>query len=284
MATVTKKTTINLSTSDVVATSEPIPIRKPSMVYHYASIDTLKKILENGTLRLTNLTDTIDASEYNYGLKLLTDKISEFEYRQRIDFARRIPASFFNQFFPPMELYFISFTLYGDDFSFWNSGYVDKRSPIAIGFDTSLLESGGLILNRCIYHNPFENRIEDIYYKLSRLSRNYDLIRGDNEFWKLTFSPALIKSEHYSKENEWRCVSPLLDSGNKTTFIRFGEERSGFFCPIDLTSLSNIVIGPCLNQESNHALVSTIIQQYGLSAKVVNSQVDIRFDPPTPES
>lgn len=278
MVTVSQKTIIRLSPSDIVATSDPIPVFKPSVVYHYTSIDTLRKILENKTLRLSNLYDTKDADEYKHGLELLRQRISDFEYRQQIPFAKRIPNSFFQCFFPPMELFFISFTTSGDDYAFWDSEYVDKNSPIAIGFDTKTLENVYLKINHCIYGDPYPEDISKIYYKFSRLCHNYDLIRGDQYFWELTFRPALTKNKIYEKEDEWRCVTPFMDFCQKTTFNRFGKECIGFFIPISLKSISSIVVGTCQNQESNYSIVRELTSQYGLSTNVIKSEAKIRFD------
>lgn len=101
-------------------------------VYHYTSLDVLKKILESKRLRFTKMNSLNDKCEYKYGIQLLKNRIIEFENNNNV--ADKFDTELLDKFLFSDKLYSISFTNNGDDLAFWNSYYVNKITPVSIGF------------------------------------------------------------------------------------------------------------------------------------------------------
>ncbi len=279
MATITKNTTIKLSTSDIVAISEHIPILKPTIVYHYTSIETLMKILDGSTLRLTNLRDTNDVSEYLHGLRSLRERVSEYEDKLGISQKYRLTDAFFERCFFPNDLYFISFTEREDDTNYWNSRYVPIDKPIAIGFDSARLNNNRIKINRCYYIDTLPPLNTDQYILLRDMYFFPQNISGMGKrlFIHLTFELAHMKNTKFNDEGEWRVVTFPANDDKIETFTRWGKACRGFYMPFDLCAIEKIIIGPGENMEVNYGNVCKLVTQYGLQSDVVKSTVPLRL-------
>jgi hypothetical protein len=105
-------------------------------VYHYTSLEVLKKIILSHRLRFTKIHSLNDRTEYKYGIQLLKNKIIEYEKNNYI--SVKFDNELLDRFSFLDKLYSISFTENGDDLTFWNSYYVDKLTPVSIGFIPNL--------------------------------------------------------------------------------------------------------------------------------------------------
>ena len=112
-------------------------MKKEVKVYHYTSLEVLKKILFSQRLRFTRMNSLNDRSEYKYGIQLLKNKIIEYETNNNI--KNRFDANLLDKFSFTDKLYSLSFTENGDNLAFWNSYYVDKTAPISIGFKSNII-------------------------------------------------------------------------------------------------------------------------------------------------
>lgn len=271
MAEIKHKTIIELSDNDIVAIEcEPI---KPQIVYHYTNIEVLKIILATQKLRLTNLRMLSDKSEYMHGLNLLIKGISEYEHRLGIESKYHIPQKFYTKLFFPDDLYVICFTENGDDFNFWNSFYVSKTQPIAIGFDFNALRRNDMVLNRCHYGDSLPAKIDNRIYSLIR--NIYTCKYTEEEkylFIHLTHELAHFKKRAFISENEWRFITPDISKiGIRSTRQALRDKH--IFTDITLDSIVKIVVGGGENIPQNRILVNEIVKKYDITPDVVPSAV-----------
>lgn len=239
------------------------------LLFHYTSISTLEKILSNKTFRLTNLDNLNDKSEYRYGIDLLKNKIADFERRNHIN--PPFDLTLLDRFMFSGKLYSTSFTENGDDLYFWNSYYIDRYSPVAIGIDKDTLFSSSLILNKCIYGDPYsEIGIERYNWfrkiLLLAISKNKELIH-------ITFQTAHIKQACFAVEKEWRAVSFPLSTVQK--FERDNMKCHCFDYPINMAGIKSIIVGPCKEQHRNYDMINSMIKNLGLEIDVVYSKIPL---------
>lgn len=243
-------------------------------IYHYTSINTLKIILKNKTLRLTNMDNLMDTSEYYYGVNLLKKSVMDYEESKNI-LTNKINIDLFDRFMFSGQLYSISCTENGDDLNFWNSYYVPKDSAISIGFDKDMIFDQNLIFNRCIYGNPYPKMNKNTYEWFKSLFSNPLLLHSDLNFIKITFQTAMIKNPCFSTEREWRAVSfPLIKT---TTFKRGQRECQCFDYPINLNAIKRITIGPSSKTNENIDVINTLIGLYIPNAAMGYSSLPVSF-------
>ena len=273
------KRIIRLSNEDIV--EAPLAITapykpKPSIIYHYTSIDTFQKILKSKSLRFTNLRDLNDTSEFYYGLRLLLDKITRYEIKRGISLQYRIPHDFIKTLFLDYSknLYASCFTENGDNIVFWNSLYIKPNNAVAIGFDTNKLQTEKCKLRFCIYGEPPLHELdEEVYGMLLRLYKHPYTIQNDSNFLQTTFNPAYIKHKGFESEEEWRLVS-VPHEGVKTGTFNRGNKLCHFFdSPIDLNDMVKLVVGPGEEQFRNLDLVYTEARLNGVSAVIDYSRI-----------
>lgn len=275
MATIENKIIISLTEKDIVAVDFPSVINNtPEIIYHYTSIQTLKAILDKRQLRLTNLRNFSDTSEYLHGLNLLIKGVSDYEYEAQIDTKYHIPSKFFVSQFLSKELYAICFTEKGDNLRFWNSHYVPKEQSISIGFNTHTLNNDILAPNKCHYRNNLPRKINsDDYNCIRNVFNGTETKEQRNKFISLTLELAHFKNKIFIDEKEWRCVAPCYAGLTKEITYKGDKERSYIYIPINIQSISEIVIGPGGNSQINHNLVENIVREYGIGPKIVDSQL-----------
>lgn len=244
------------------------------IVFHYTSIGTLRLILQNKTLRLTNMDNLMDTSEYRYGVELLKQSVIDFESKNLIQNGN-IDLSLFDRFMFTGQLYSTSATENRDDINFWNSYYVPKNEAVAIGFDKDLIFDNNLVYNRCIYGNPYPPMDYSTYLWFKGLFNNPLTISKDLNFIRITYQTALIKAICFKSENEWRAIGfPLrtIQHQNKGQII-----CSYFDYPINTGAIKSITIGPGSQSQSNILKVKDYIKEYIPNANLLKSIIPMQL-------
>lgn len=246
-------------------------------VYHYTSLDVLKKILEFKRLRFTKMNSLNDKSEYKYGIQLLKNRIIEFENNNSV--ASKFNTELLDKFSFPEKLYSISFTENGNDLAFWNSYYVDKITPVSIGFMKDEVFSEGFTINQCKYINPYpimsKERYEWFRYIFDR--RNILNLSKNRDYIHITFQTAHIKHNAFAIEREWRAISYCSSSGLVGKFNRNGKEIDYFDQHFNIESIREIIVGPSKQQDMNYQEISSLISNHKLNCLVEKSDIPLEL-------
>jgi hypothetical protein len=247
-------------------------------VYHYTSIEVLKKILLSQRLRFTKMNSLNDKSEYKYGIQLLKNKIIEYETNNNI--CSRFDINLLDKFSFSDKLYSISFTENGDDLAFWNSYYVDKISPISIVFKSdNVFSNNDFKINHCIYDNPYPlmGKARYEWFKQIFEIRNIMQISKNHEYIHITFQTAHIKQKAFEIEKEWRAVSFGSKNGSFGKFVKNNKEVDYFDQPFNVESICEIIVGPSIQQEQNYQEVTSLISNRKLKILVKKSTIPIEL-------
>jgi len=246
-------------------------------IYHYTSLDVLKKILTSKTLRFTKINSLNDTSEYKFGIQLLKNKISEFENNNKIE--NKLDLSLLDRFSFVESLYSLSFTENGDDLAFWNSYYVDKNIPISIGFMSKETFNKDFIINRCIYDDPYPIMGTERYQWFRSIFdvRNILQLSKNKEYIQITFQTAHIKHKAFEIEKEWRAISFVSKDSLAGKFNRNGKEIEYFDQYFNINSIREIIIGPCSHQEKNFKEVTSIISENNIQCLVIKSTIPLEL-------
>lgn len=246
-------------------------------VYHYTSLDVLKKVIESKRLRFTKMNSLSDKSEYKYGIQLLKNKIIEFENNNNI--GNKFDTELLDKFSFSDDLYSISFTENGDNLAFWNSYYVDKITPVSIGFLHDKVFSDGFIINHCKYDDPYHAMGKERYNWFRQIFdiRNILQISKNREYIHITFQTAHIKQKAFEIEKEWRAVSFLSKNGALGKFYRNGKEIEYFDQDFNVDSICEIIVGPSIQQELNYQEISSLISNSRLNCIVSKSIIPLEL-------
>ena len=240
-------------------------------LYHYTTIDTLEAIISNRTFRFTSLQDLNDTTEYLYGVELLKKKVLEYEVRNNI--SKRIDLSMFDRFMIGADLYSVSFTERKDDIVYWNSYYITPNTSIAIGVDSNKIFNKDIVVNKCIYGDPYPNMDEENYLFFKSLFDNPLYMHKNRKWIQITFQTAMIKKIGFEAEREWRGVT--FPSDRVSTFERKGRKCKFCDCPININGIKRIIVGPSEHQNKNVSRANAIINEQNLDIKVELSNLPL---------
>jgi len=247
-------------------------------VYHYTSLEVLKKILLSKTLRFTKLNSLNDISEYKFGLQLLKDKVSDFEKSNKI--INKIDLNLFDRFSFLNSLYSLSFTECGDSISFWNSHYVDKNNPISLCLVSDrIFNNNNFIINRCIYGDPYPVMGKERYQWFRDIFETKNILKlyKNREYTQITFQTAHIKHKAFEIEKEWRAISFVSKDSSAGKFSRNGKEVEYFDQHFNIDSIREIIIGPCRNQKANYEEVLSFISENNIKCFVTKSMIPLEL-------
>ncbi|WP_026520067.1 DUF2971 domain-containing protein [Butyrivibrio sp. FCS006] len=129
-----------------------MPRTTPSILYHYTSLETLQAILQNKTIRLSDITKSNDSKEislissyiddiyqaaYNAETaKIFIENVSAEEWQKQVAGAKK---KWFENDHNGFSYYVCCFSKAEDLLSQWR-GYADDGRGVAIGFDKEALE------------------------------------------------------------------------------------------------------------------------------------------------
>ena len=255
-----------------------------NVVYHYCSPSVFKNIIENKTIRLSDIMESNDSKEIinnkEYIEELLKRKINEFCKKNHIVESNKkvVNGLIFNTFYSFLEdfyykVYVCCFSFEGDLLSQWR-GYADDAKGYAIGFDLDELKNIG----KPAENDPISNNLlefGDVIYEekkqktiirviidelFKRLKKVYDdngldvpiLLRPVNKIMMSLFEYSFFfKNVFFKEEKEWRlCFPARPDVDVKSIKIENGysfSELSYFLRDGKLVSYVDLYFGKNTN-------------------------------------
>lgn len=277
-----------------------------SYIYHYTSVESLLGMLHKPTEReLNEIHDNGNDPDYGYylefhasDLRLMNDKnenrlIQEVEKRVPDELKLAISVADWTLGKP----YVISFCKQQDFIPMWKI-YADKGNGICLKFKRDSLEDAikkinkskfhDIILKDCIYltENEFRKRVKSAAKQLKEFAN--ELVQGQpilpeqRDLHDFNADSAFLKLRCFEYEQETRIAafSPL-DYCTKQ-----GRYGISLYYPIKipLRFLTEIIIGPSVNQDILEYSVSELLKnkgydklkQYGVTIKVSKTSIELR--------
>ncbi|MDD6795975.1 MAG: DUF2971 domain-containing protein [Clostridiaceae bacterium] len=127
-----------------------------NLIYHYCSVESFENIINNKTIRLSEVSKTNDYMEQKYALKKILEEVMK-KYRS-IDFK---DIDFINSFYEKSTpVLVLCFSENGDKLCQWTN-YASNGRGIAIGFDYTLLKKINEFNNESISIDKIKYRDEE---------------------------------------------------------------------------------------------------------------------------
>lgn len=275
------------------------------LIYHYTSMKTLQKILENVkgdklTLRATDIRYLNDITEGEIATELLKEKLIVHENslpeNDKKNIGKHLTDSklnFFKRIDPDDPYPFIfSMSKSRDSLPMWNT-YADNSLGVAIGFKKQLLENIDYQYGFKFYDCDYEQKeiykyIESNIVKMYRtIAINANLIgifsdlKGD--LWGyFKESVPILKHHSFSYEKESRLVFqyPInlenIDSHFKSIGfnIKDGLPKPFIEFKIDKSLIGEIIIGPCVNYDLASDSLFRMLKKAGIDSTKSEFEVD----------
>ncbi|MFA5322959.1 MAG: DUF2971 domain-containing protein [Smithella sp.] len=236
----------------------------PEILYHYCSLGTFKAIIENKTIRLSNIFKMNDSSEVMHVLELLPGTVYEneqahvncsalpFKYKGKegkelidelvLDIKKDIEKVKYPS-------YIASFSKHQDDLGQWR-GYADDGCGVAIGYDGKklydIVQDSSLhitITDVCyslMEHKDYIKRaiVPLIFKALENAANNGNVKNGQCPYEKMVLieivhavsacllAAAQYKHKDYENEQEWRlCFDPLINQTWSKDCNNFSDDK-----------------------------------------------------------
>lgn len=262
---------------------------KDNLVYHYCSLDTFKKIIENHTLRFSDITKSNDTEE----LFFITNLYHKY-YNLKNNLNETFNASkfFLEQSNLILKTYAFCLTYNIDDLSQWR-GYA-QNGGFAIGFDKEELKE---YTNKIEFLNmsdseEFAKGLKDIKYlnienvTFSELHEIFKDMHNYNYFKFLLKNSPNYKNDgfifekeirmyfQFFIENEVKGVSSVLFNGHKI------EGNDNYYdVPFSFSMIKDIIIGPkvdCLDSDfANKTIVYNYLKSNDKKNELILDENDI---------
>jgi len=267
------------------------------ILYHYTSIDTLLKIVDNIEndkicLRATHAKFFNDPHEYDLAISLLMSSMIKYEKQKSIKdkLSKNINKKLFSKIGQIFGNPFIlSFSENQDDLTMWRS-YGSDGKGVAIGFDKEMLleysDSKNTINTNLIKCKYEQKEIMDALVKYwdnfyDKISVSYDKKIGFNDFsfiFIMTHFSFSFKRYEYNLEKEWRLCKNDWDSNS----VKF-RESEGIIIPyvnhlLPKEIVKEIVVGPCSNKQltKDSIILFLKMKNLKLTDSVYSSKVPYR--------
>lgn len=252
-------------------------------VYHYTSLETFAKIINDATnenlkFRATHIDFLNDFTEHTIAISLLKEKLIEYDNcldkKDSKDFQTKLNdkrMSFFRyEEIDDLYPYIISFSECWDSLPMWNT-YGNKSKGIALGFDKyKLSQIQEFKFEKCVYNsNEYEEylnqNIKQFHSCLHINSYSIGFISGSesellNQHYK--YLP-ILKNKSYNYEDEYRLIIP--SKFDEIEHIKFQASET-LLKPykevlIPFEYLTEIVLGPALNLEKLKTSLGSFLYQ-----------------------
>lgn len=235
-------------------------------VYHYTSLETIKCILNNGTLRFTNINFLNDECEFTYLFIVLSDMIFNYRFKYDklfCDFLESICSEYCNNeaYFIGAEIksdtnrqyYISSFSLCDDSLSLWTL-YTKDRNFIGcnIGINPNKVSiydlTGKLLRGKVIYNRKEQENILNeliaswyLFYEKTSLKQEFCSYM-QNMLYKYAL---FFKHSAFEQEQEYRFVYYNEDKLN----IQNEEEKPFIDIPFNAQNdIQSVKLSPTLRE------------------------------------
>lgn len=267
----------------------------PKIIYHYTTQDGLIGIIKESTLWATKIHYMNDASELTEPLRMADVIITKL--LQQLDIGDTKDKESKKDIYLRMlddirgweriNICVASFCADGDLLSQWR-GYGVPGSAYSIGFDVQklveTLDPYLFKLYHCQYYDPkaFQQKIQQFIFEVLNEAITDRKIPVDfiDKFVEMA---ATMKFNCFKEEDEWRVLSwrPLPFTDERFNF-KSGKSMvvPYYSIPLDLSSIVEIIIGPCQHPELARDAVYGMAHKYKLEnvqrGQVKTSQIPYR--------
>ncbi len=278
----------------------------PSVLYHYTSGESLKKILETKTLLATHYGFTNDATELHASHESVVESTTSVRDSQRANapwlrtiFDRVLEKMESEGFHDDVPNFVACFSEDADNLGQWRA-YADDGRGYAIGFDTNRWECNesnepefGTILVQCAYDSAELGRETCAQQEAvirrggelrQHLSSESDRSALDFEIEMALFlagamSTLRLKHSGFRDEKEWRLVALPNEAPRGGTGAQLIGEVGGVFVPRVKLNLSRnraslplrrLMIGPTLARSNDHWVEHGLRELLRLTGNDVN--------------
>lgn len=271
-----------------------------SKLYHYTTLTTLKKIIENNNLRATHIKYLNDKGEIKYVLeKLFFPAIDNIIpniddiYNQ----TREILKQLKNDIAKPtsIDLYITSFSAKSDTLSQWR-GYGKGYDSVCIGFDVKKMigtSSNRIGLFKVKYEDDYDelstylSNIKDILLKhpKEKINENEELYMSLLEILFIYF--AKTKDTVWVEEDESRLIyHSKQDRNGKKIDPEFRVDGKRYLIPYiseNLFEISEIILPQSDNFESIKMAIEKLLKEKGRNEKIeiTESKIPIAYEEPS---
>jgi len=251
-------------------------VTPPKIIYHYTTAEGLLGILNEKALWATKIHYLNDATELVEPIRIakkILEELSAKADKYSIECTmQRMLSDIFE--WESINTCVVSFCAKGDLLSQWRA-YGVSSSSYSIGFDsaklTEAIKAHPFELKQCKYYNPNDYN-KAVYQFILESSKEKDL--PDNFIGRFINMAAVMKLKCFSEEEEWRIVSysPL-----SFTDLRFRVGKSMlipyYSLPITLSSIVEIIIGPCPHPNLAKDAIAGLSHKYRLDNVVEDNMV-----------
>lgn len=220
----------------------------PNVVYHYCSLDTFVKILQNKTLRLSNIQKSNDAEEITF----ITPFVREAVQRVVREFSSRLPQNYkinenaidiviagaFSDL--SKNFYVVCFSEHKSLLSQWVR-YANDAKGAAIGFNTRYMVDlqiapyTGYVFGKILYdprmvevgvYSFLKKELNDIWDPINHATNQKSIINlVENTLSTMLFYSVLYKNPIFLEEAEWRLVYNPFGRIRKVTRLNTFRDR-----------------------------------------------------------
>ena len=262
-----------------------------NMVYHYTSLDTLSKIIENSTLRFSNINYQNDECEFTYFFLLLDEHLQEYEsYYDKTfyDYLDKLCSKYCTSPFyytgPDIQsdgnrqYYISSFSLTDDNLALWTL-YTKEKNFIGCNFGiqpngisiysvNDLLTKGVVIYNRDEQDRLLKELlfvIFDIYKK-----NNYSINFLEKIQIFLNKYALFFKHPAFEQEKEYRFVYKPNENFNIQNF----ENKPYIDLPFNIAiDIKSVKLSPTLRADTYIKELKRLFNKKHLKTKIFTTSM-----------
>lgn len=276
--------------------------------YHYTSVEGIRNILLNGTLRATDIRFLNDYREFDEGLKHVENRLIELSNNfgrlglsnREVDAVKKFYETL--SIFLPLNArnrysYVTSFTDKRDRLSQWMA-YGKSNASYCIGFKSDFFQffkekfrvEGQKELISDLSYNFKEVSYEGIEYVNSIIESN-DIFEAVNNaimlnhtatqllaplhkiYNELMYAICSIKPKEFADESEFRLIFQTRKIGAMPNILQF-YDRSGIVVPFidyafDYKWIEEIIIGPNIQKDLARKGLETLLRAKGIDPDII---------------
>lgn len=276
-----------------------------NILYHYTSLDGLLGIIKSSSLWMSHAAYLNDASELNYGTKLISDminkKIKDKKYNEINDILRVSSIVFSNYYRDSVNPYVLSLSEEIDVLSQWRA--YGNNCGVSIGFNPkNILELKVSYLNitnesrliKVIYEkeeqiNLIEKAIDIIlkYDHLTEFVAPANLSSAGSSLTEISMNMFMeiipsFKHPSFHEEKEWRLLKVMSLTHEKEHKVVNHRFRSGVLIPYlelkaqDKLPIIKIRYGPNPNPYLTRKAIESLLIKHGYEVPVDGTDTPLR--------